>query len=192
MDVKSLCLGTLMAGPMSGYEIKRAFDEAFAHFLAVGYGSIYPALAQLTQTGLVTCETVAQDGRPDKKVYALTETGRSAFARTLRRTKPRHKVRSEFVALLYFADYLPPAHVETLIDEMAAIWQAEWADMERCVGNFAASDGLSPGRAFAAGLGRAIFAAKLDYLKTHKVALIEHLRAEAQAEASTGQLEAAE
>jgi hypothetical protein len=56
MDVKTLCLGVLTEGNKSGYEIKRCFEEAFSHFFVAGFGSIYPALAELSRAGLVTCE----------------------------------------------------------------------------------------------------------------------------------------
>ena len=58
MDVKTLCLGVLTEGDRTGYEIKQRFEEAFNHFFGAGFGSIYPALAELTRRGLVTCESV--------------------------------------------------------------------------------------------------------------------------------------
>ena len=75
MDVKTLCLGVLTEGDKTGYEIKRCFEEAFSHFFGAGFGSIYPALAELSRQGLVTCRSVEQDKRPDKKVYSLTAAG---------------------------------------------------------------------------------------------------------------------
>ena len=53
MDVKTLCLGVLTEGDKTGYEIKRCFEEAFSHFFGAGFGSIYPALADLSRRGLV-------------------------------------------------------------------------------------------------------------------------------------------
>ena len=64
MDVKTLCLGVLAERPMTGYEIKKLFDRGFRHFFVAGYGSIYPALAELAQAGLVTVESVDQERRP--------------------------------------------------------------------------------------------------------------------------------
>ena len=89
MDVKTLCLGVLTEGNKSGYEIKRCFEEAFSHFFVAGFGSIYPALAELSRAGLVTCENVEQEGRPDKKVYSLTPAGeRSADRRAVDHAAP--------------------------------------------------------------------------------------------------------
>jgi DNA-binding PadR family transcriptional regulator len=84
MDAKTLCLGVLAKGDASGYEIKKAFEEGpFAHIHPTSFGSIYPALAKLTDEGLVSCTELAQDKRPDKKVYAMTESGRRALVTEL-------------------------------------------------------------------------------------------------------------
>ncbi len=55
MDVKTLCLGLLTQGAASGYDLKKRFETCFRSFYSAGYGSIYPALAYLADTDLVTC-----------------------------------------------------------------------------------------------------------------------------------------
>lgn len=120
MDVKTLCLGILTAGEASGYDIKKYFECTFRHFAVAGYGSIYPALADLTDKGLVTCHEEPQAGRPARKVYRLTEAGRKTFEDSLVRTPPRHKVRSEFLVLMYFAHLLPPDRLDAIFDERLA------------------------------------------------------------------------
>lgn len=176
MDVKTLCLGALTSGGMTGYEIKKCFEEAFAHFFVAGYGSIYPALAELDRQGLVTCRSVEQEGRPDKKVYSLTEAGRRALVDTLATTPPRHKVRSEFLVLMYFAHLLPPEHVERVVDQMLARWQATLAQIEPC----ADSEEIPPGMRFCAGYGRAVIGAAAEYVRSNKDSLLLALRHDAQ------------
>jgi len=84
MDVKTVCLGLLTQGPASGYDLKKTFESTFGHFFAAGFGSIYPALGTLAEAGLVTCTEVPQDGKPDRKVYSITDDGREAFTRASR------------------------------------------------------------------------------------------------------------
>ena len=88
MDVKTLCLGVLTEGDKTGYEIKRCFENGFSHFFGAGFGSIYPALAELSRQGLVTCRSVEQDKRPDKKVYSLTACGHRLLLDQLMTTRP--------------------------------------------------------------------------------------------------------
>ena len=76
MDVKSACLGVLACGDATGYEIRKQFEEGpFGHFFHAGFGSIYPALNRLQTEGLVSCMSLTQDRRPDKKIYTITAKG---------------------------------------------------------------------------------------------------------------------
>ena len=69
MHVTTLCLGALVFGDATGYEINKMFEDGpFSHFLDASYGSIYPALTRLTEEGLVTCKAEQQERRPDKNL----------------------------------------------------------------------------------------------------------------------------
>jgi PadR family transcriptional regulator, regulatory protein AphA len=177
MDVKTLCLGVLTESDKTGYEIKQCFEESFRHFFGASFGSIYPALAELTRRGLVTCRSVEQDRRPDKKVYSLTPEGRRALVRELLATPPRHKVRSEFLALIYFAHLLPAEHVASIIGQMAARWQPVVADIEQICESGVCPDGrpITPGVRFVAGYGQAVLGAALDYVRSHKDQLVREI-----------------
>ena len=175
MDVKTLCLGALTEGDKSGYEIKRCFEEAFSHFFVAGFGSIYPALAELSRSGLVTCENVEQEGRPDKKVYSLTPAGERLLIDELLMTPPRHKVRSEFLVLIYFAHLLPPTRLAAIIDERIAQWELTVAGIEACAASNDAH--TSPGMRFARGYGRAVIGAALSYVRANKSRLLQEVAA---------------
>ena len=180
MDVKTLCLGVLTERDLTGYEIKQHFEEAFSHFFVAGYGSIYPALADLTRRGLVSCTSVLQEKRPDKKVYSLTKSGREALIEELMATPPRHKVRSEFLVLMVFAHLLPPAKVSEIAEQMLDQWGALLASIEGCLGDDC--DGLSPGMRFAAGYGQAVIGAARQYVTENKDRLIENIKEETASE----------
>jgi PadR family transcriptional regulator, regulatory protein AphA len=175
MDVKTLCLCVLTEGDKSGYEIKRCFEEAFSHFFVAGFGSIYPALAELSRSGLVTSENVEQEGRPDKKVYSLTPAGERLLTDELSITPPRHKVRSEFLVLMYFAHLLPPARLAAIIDERIAQWELTVAEIDACLTSDDAH--ASPGMRFAAGYGRAVIGAALAYVRANKAGLVQQVAA---------------
>jgi DNA-binding PadR family transcriptional regulator len=166
MDVKTLCLGVLCHGEATGYDIKKHFESAFSHFFLAGYGSIYPALAELTERGLVLCEELAQPGRPDRKVYRITEAGSAAFRDALCCTEPRHKVRSEFLVLLYFAQLMPPERLSEVLDQRLGEIEETLGQLdtvERLEG-----DAWSAGEKFVAGFGRAVLAASRDYVRAHR------------------------
>jgi len=173
MDVKTLCLGVLSMGERSGYEIKKTVEESFHHFFRAGYGSIYPALAELERTGLVAGREVAQEGRPAKRVYGITGTGRELLGRALAGEEPRHAVRSEFLVLMYFAHLLPAERLATVLDTMIARFRdglaADLDDYART------HDQLTAGQRFALGYGRTVVAAALDYLERHRETLLDEV-----------------
>jgi DNA-binding PadR family transcriptional regulator len=166
MDVKTLCLGVLSTGDATGYEIKKFFEDSFSHFYVAGFGSIYPALAELTREGLVTCSELEQEKRPAKKVYHLTEAGLEAFRRALSETYPTHRVRSDFMVLLFFAHLLPAQQVGTVLQQRVRDIDAGLAHIDRCMAQAEYAD--SSGAGFAAGFARAVLQAGKDYIAQHR------------------------
>ena len=73
-------LGLLALGARTGYDIKKMADEALGHFWNESFGHIYPILRRLEARGWVTSAVEPQEGRPDRKVYALTPAGQRRVA----------------------------------------------------------------------------------------------------------------
>jgi PadR family transcriptional regulator, regulatory protein AphA len=178
MDVKTLCLGVLTEQDHTGYEIKRCCEEVFRHFFVAGFGSIYPALAELQRDGLVTSVSVEQKKRPDKKIYRITAAGRRALAEELVQTPPRHKVRSEFLALMYFAHLLPPERVDAVLGEMIERFEQTLVEELALFDSEDAPGELTPGQRFALGYGRTVLTAALAYCKRQRPQLARALRGE--------------
>ncbi len=172
MDVKTLCLGALTFGDMAGYDIKKYFEGSFSHFFAAGYGSIYPALAELAEAGLVTCTDVAQRKRPDKKVYRITAAGHAALVDALTATYPHHKVRSEFLVLMYFAHLLPPERLVWVLDQRLEEWEGLLETLRSHDPDCCPTAGIR----FSLGYGLAVIGAAVDYLRMHRAELTENLR----------------
>jgi len=174
MDVKTLCLGVLTTRDQTGYEIKQHFEDEFSHFFVAGYGSIYPALAELTRRGFVDCTSVSQEKKPDKKVYAITPSGHAALVDELMKTPPRHKVRSQFLVLMYFAHLLPPEKVAAVTDDMVSQWDDILGLVDNCMSEDC--DTLSPSTRFVAGYGKAVIGAARNYVDQNRASLIDDLR----------------
>lgn len=171
MDVKTLCLGVLSRGEASGYEIKKAFEEGpFSHFHQASFGSIYPALNALSAEGLVQLRAQAQDKRPDKKIYSITPKGRNALVAALMVAPAPDVMRSDFLFILSFAQYLPPARVDRLIGERIAWYRAMLERMESC-----SCDARPAGADFVRGMGIAVYRAAADYLETHRAELVAEI-----------------
>ena len=131
MDVNNLCLGVLCLGKASGYEIKKMFEESFSHFQSASFGSIYPALARLTEAGLVTYREETQNKRPTKKVFSITEKGRQHFLNTLEGSEPAEQYRSDFLVLMMFAHLLPPERLKQILETQTENIRSELLSLER-------------------------------------------------------------
>jgi PadR family transcriptional regulator, regulatory protein AphA len=75
MALREVILTVLARGEMTGYEITKDFEAVYVHFWRASHQQVYRELAQLKKDGGVTVKVVAQESRPDKKVYAITKRG---------------------------------------------------------------------------------------------------------------------
>src|SRR3981081_1992509 len=100
--LRYIILGLLWARPMSGYDIKQAFNRAIASYWNAGNSQIYTILKQLSQAQLVEAEVIVQTTRPNRKVYRLTEAGQAELDRWLQEEVPDRFSKDEFLTKLFF------------------------------------------------------------------------------------------
>lgn len=165
MDTKTLCLGALLLGDETGYDIKKRFEESFGYFLDVAPSGIYRALNDLEANGSVDVTHVHQTGRPNKKVYAPTADGIAAFEQALLDTPARHRVRSELLFLLMFADRVP----QSKIDDALSVHLGEMDALIAETDTWLTEEGQQapPGLQFVAKFG-------LDMMRAHRASFDRH------------------
>ncbi|MEU4578019.1 PadR family transcriptional regulator [Nonomuraea sp. ATR24] len=79
-----LILGTLLDGPLNGYQVRRHLETWGTDTWAnVKFGSIYHGLGKMADEGLLE---VVEGGKGGSTVYQLTEDGRFEFHRLLMQT----------------------------------------------------------------------------------------------------------
>jgi PadR family transcriptional regulator, regulatory protein AphA len=169
MNIRTLCLGVISIEEASGYEIKKEIEDGlFSHFIDASFGSIYPALTMLNAEGLVTLRAEEQTGRPDKKVYAITEAGRAALAKSLAVVPARDKYKSEFLFEMLFQQMLPVEHHHLAITKQLVDLKEDLARIAECRSTEPGNVGVE----FVAGYGEAVLTASVTYLES-KLAEIE-------------------
>jgi len=91
MALREVILTVLARRRMTGYEITRTFDQVLAYFWRASHQQVYRELATLHADGCVEYESVRQRGKPDKKVYEITKSGREELRRWIAQptTPPR-------------------------------------------------------------------------------------------------------
>jgi len=173
MNVRTLCLGILSLQEASGYEIKKDVEDGlFSHFIDASFGSIYPALTQLAGEGFVTVREEEQTGKPDKKVYAITEAGRNALAKAISVVPAKDKYRSEFLFQMLLQDYLSP-------EMMLVAVQKQLNDLNDDLGRIAECSQEGHGSHFVADYGNAVLTAAVKCLEYKKAELLQQMAARA-------------
>lgn len=85
-------LGLLDRRPGSGYDVARLFASTpMAHFSS-SPGAIYPALLRLERAGLIAGRLDSPTGTRARRVYTLTERGRTALTTWLRQPVTRQEL----------------------------------------------------------------------------------------------------
>jgi PadR family transcriptional regulator AphA len=180
MNVRTICLAILYEGEATGYEIRKLSVEGdYSYFIEASYGSIYPALAKLEAEELVTSRCELQPGKPNKKIYTITDAGRTAFINSLFEDLDDDVFRSQFLLFARFASELPASLVEARLNERLERIEATLADLDRI-----ASEQAQPGDTWVIDYGRTCLTSARDYIQAHRGELIALARPDAAAEAA--------
>jgi DNA-binding PadR family transcriptional regulator len=73
--LKYVLLGGLSYRPLTGYQLKQFVDTSAKHFWYAQTSQIYRTLDMLAKEGLLTSEIQAQEDRPDRRLYHITQAG---------------------------------------------------------------------------------------------------------------------
>lgn len=168
MNTQTLILAILNFEDASGYEIKKQSSEgAFSYFVDISYGSIYPTLAKLEADGLVIGRSESQSGRPDKKVFSITDKGREEFINTLSAPPAIDKFKSEFLLVAMCADLTSPEVITKAIDKRIGEMENLFAVIKGL-----RSDCDHPATQWITSYGMHVKGADLDFLKKNRDSLI--------------------
>ena len=74
-DNDALILGVLAERSLHGYEISKQIKLKSKGSLTLPENKLYPTLHKLEEQGLISAEWVSQHGKPDRKVYSITQDG---------------------------------------------------------------------------------------------------------------------
>jgi PadR family transcriptional regulator, regulatory protein AphA len=111
-------LGFLQAAPLHGYEIHQRLQQAQALGLVwhLKQAQLYALLSKLEADGLIDAETIAQAGRPAKRLLRLTPAGAATFAHWIVTPVARARdLRIVFLAKLFWAQAHSAATAQQLI-----------------------------------------------------------------------------
>jgi DNA-binding PadR family transcriptional regulator len=107
VSLKHGLLGLLNYSEMTGYELDKAFRASLGFFWQGRMSQIYRELTAMEGSGWLTSERVIQDEKPNKKIYRITDSGKSELRNWLAAPETdiadAMRIRSAFLMRIFFA-----------------------------------------------------------------------------------------
>ena len=103
MPLSHAILGFLDYAPMSGYDLKKNFDQSVSHFWSATQSHIYKALENLEKDGMVESLVIQGEGKPNRKQYQITKEGRAELHRWVSTPLPVEGPREAWLIQVFFA-----------------------------------------------------------------------------------------
>lgn len=128
-------LGMLSIHPGSGYELQHMIKQGMRFFWQESYGQIYPTLKKLAAEGLVTAETVPQEGKPDKLVYTITDDGLGVLRLWLEDPQCSDIFRSETLLKIFLGDKVDPEITINRLERQLVHEQSVLKDLQELLEN---------------------------------------------------------
>lgn len=102
MQGRDVILGILNLSPKTGYEINDMLKNQLSFFYDGTYGMIYPTLRKLESEGMIEKKQIIQNGKPNKNIYSITDTGKKEFEKYMASDVAPESIKSDFLLRLYF------------------------------------------------------------------------------------------
>ncbi|HUC88162.1 MAG TPA: PadR family transcriptional regulator [Candidatus Binatia bacterium] len=90
MSASYALLGILGKQPSYGYDLKREYDFLYGKEKTLPFGQVYSTLSRLLRDKKVSIEATEQSVGPERKLYAVTNLGRSDLEKWLATPEKLH------------------------------------------------------------------------------------------------------
>jgi DNA-binding PadR family transcriptional regulator len=134
MSLKYAILSLLAHDPLTGYELMKLFDGSVGYFWHATHPQIYKELARLERAGQIAHRSVEQRGRPTKKIYSLSDSGRSELLDWLRIPAGTQRVKDEMMLKTFCSGLLSESEALDLLRrhrELHEIKLQRYQELER-------------------------------------------------------------
>ncbi|HIK03428.1 MAG TPA: PadR family transcriptional regulator [Trichormus sp. M33_DOE_039] len=101
MGLSQAILTCLIDAPHSGYDLSKVFSESVGYFWQASQQQIYRELGKLESAGLIVSEIVPREGRLDKKIYSITESGKHQLVEWMHKPSEPNMIREDLLVKLF-------------------------------------------------------------------------------------------
>ena len=134
VSLRAAILGFLELEPTTGYTLKQRFEGSVGSFWSVTQSQIYRELHALEREGFVSVRRESGDGKPDRKVYVATSTGREVLHRWLREPLEPLQLRHPLLLKLVFSSEVEPEALDAVLASYQAGVEATAAEYRARLG----------------------------------------------------------
>lgn len=135
MSLRHILLGMLNE-PVSGYDLKKEFNQSLQHFWRAELSQIYPQLQKLETEGLLSSSTGESLKGPPRRIYRRTAKGHAELIAWLADGPKVGEERIGYLAQVYFLENLgDQAQIISFMQELRAYmanWLKQLQEVERC------------------------------------------------------------
>lgn len=131
-------LAMLVRKPCSGYELAEMLEV----FWQAKHSQIYPLLAKLENDGYLTPENVEQTGRPNKKLYHITDQGKDKLKVWMDKAPSVPVTRDEFLIKAYSISLTEGATAHRLFEDRIAYYKDKTTRREKLLQEMESEFGL--------------------------------------------------
>jgi PadR family transcriptional regulator, regulatory protein AphA len=108
MSLPHALLGLINYHPATGYDLKIAFQKSIHFFWNAALPHIYRSLKQMEGQGWIISAIEQQEGKPNRKVYRITEDGQKELFHWLNEPPETPELRYAMLVKVFFGNQLPP------------------------------------------------------------------------------------
>lgn len=118
MSLKHGLLGFLSGQELSGYDLEKLFSNSIGFFWSAKISQVYRDLHTMEKAGWVQSQQVVQTGRPNKKVFRVTDAGREELENWLIHYDMKHDfdIRASILVRMFFAAKRPKEETIALLE----------------------------------------------------------------------------
>ncbi|MGW7438924.1 PadR family transcriptional regulator [Streptomyces sp. NPDC054849] len=125
MALRHAVLAALLDAEYSGYELAKSFSIGVANFWHALPQQLYAELAKLEKEGLVEGRQVVQEGRPNKRLFQVTDAGRDELEKFAAAASKPLVIRDDLLVKVQTADRIGSASVIEQLEERASAADAK-------------------------------------------------------------------
>lgn len=108
MALAHAILASLVNKLASGYDLAKRFDSSVGFFWKTTHQQIYRELTRMEEQGWLSTETIHQAGRPDKKLYSVTELGKEQMRQWIAQPSEVSPVKEDILVKLHAGHLVAP------------------------------------------------------------------------------------